>query len=295
VGPTAAGKTQLALDCAARCGATIVSVDSMQVYRGMDIGTAKPSLDERRRVPHLMIDVVDPSVDYTVAQFQRESRAAVDAVDGPVLVVGGSGLHYRALVDPLDFPPTDPGLRSHLDREPHEDLVHELLVADPEAGRVMDLANPRRVVRAVEILRLTGSTPTQRLESESAVAVRDYRSVFDLVAFGVDPGPALADRIALRTGIMRDQGFLDEVAHLAPSLGRLASLAVGYRELLEVLAGAIDVDEGFDRVRRSTLSLAKRQRTFFSRDRRIRWIPVGDRSTSDAVETLVDALTEGVG
>jgi tRNA dimethylallyltransferase len=282
----------MAVEAASRCGATIVSVDSMQVYRGMDIGTAKPSPEERRGVPHLMIDLVEPSVDYTVAQFQRDARAGVASVDGPVLVVGGSGLHFRALVDPLEFPPTDRLVRSRLDKVPLELLVEELLVADPGAGQVLDLANPRRVIRALEILRLTGSTPSQRHRSEAARAVREYRSSFDLVVFGLDPGPVLEQRITHRTGLMRQHGLLDEVSRLAPSLGRLASLAVGYRDLLDVVTGTIGVDEGFDRVRRSTLSLAKRQRTFFGRDRRIRWLP---DSADGAVATLVDAMTEGLG
>lgn len=271
----------------------MVSVDSMQVYRGMDIGTAKPSVDERRRVPHLMIDLVEPSVDYTVACFQRDARAALDSLDGPVFVVGGSGLHFRALVDPLEFPPTDPAVRTQLDREPLESVLTELLTADPEAAQVLDLANPRRVVRAVEILRLTGATPSQRLQSEAAVAVRQYRSVFDLVVYGLDPGRGLEHRITHRTRRMREDGLLEEVSRLAPSLGRLASLAVGYRDLLEVVTGSVGADEGFDRVRRSTLGLAKRQRTFFARDRRIRWLPVDDQA--GAAETLVAALMEGAG
>ncbi|MGF1665454.1 MAG: tRNA (adenosine(37)-N6)-dimethylallyltransferase MiaA [Acidimicrobiia bacterium] len=295
MGPTAAGKTHVALEAAIRCGATVVSVDSMQVYRGMNIGTAKPSVAERDRVPHLMIDLVEPSVDYTVAQFQRDARAGVASVDGPVLVVGGSGLHFRSLVDPLEFPPTDLAVRRQLDRAPLPALLEELLAADAGAGQALDLANPRRVVRAVEILRLTGSTPSERLKSESAEAVRKYRSAFDLVVFGLDPGPDLEQRITHRTGLMRDLGLLDEVSRLAPSLGRLASLAVGYRDLLDVLTGAIDLEEGFARVRRSTLSLAKRQRTYFGRDPRIRWLPAGERTATAAVETLVDALREGAG
>ncbi len=264
----------------------------MQVYRGMDIGTAKPGPDQRARVPHLMIDVVAPSVDYTVARFQGEARAAVDSVEGPVLVVGGSGLHYRALVDPLEFPPTDAGLRERLDCEPVESLVTELLTVDPEAGVALDLANPRRVVRAVEIYRLTGATPSERLRSHSAEAVRRYQSVFDVAAFGLDPGANLEARITLRTQRMREDGLLDEVSRVAPSLGRLASLAVGYRDLLDVVSGSMQVDEGFKRVRRSTMALAKRQRTFFGRDPRIRWFPP-EVGGDEAVETLVAALTKG--
>jgi tRNA dimethylallyltransferase len=196
------------------------------------------------------------------------------------------------LVDPLEFPPTDADLRHQLDRESTEALVAELLSADGDAGRALDMANPRRVVRAVEILRLTGATPSERLRSDAAVAVRDYRSMFDLVTFGLDPGPGLNERIMLRTQLMREEGLLDEVAQLANSLGRLASLAVGYRELLDVVSGRLGVDEGFERVRRSTRALAKRQRTFFARDPRIRWFQP-ETNGGDAVQALVSALTEG--
>jgi tRNA dimethylallyltransferase len=182
-------------------------------------------------------------------------------------------------------------VRAELDREPVESLVSELLDADPGAAGALDVDNPRRVVRAVEILRLTGATPSQRLQSEPAVAVRHYRSIFELVAYGVDPGRGLEERITDRTRRMREEGLLDEVSRLSRSLGRSASLAVGYRDLLEVVNGSVDVDEGFDRVRRSTLALAKRQRTFFARDQRIRWLPGDDRAGS--VGTLVTALMEG--
>ncbi|MFB3050973.1 MAG: tRNA (adenosine(37)-N6)-dimethylallyltransferase, partial [Acidimicrobiia bacterium] len=158
LGPTASGKTEVAIEIAGRIGAEVLSVDSMQVYRGMDIGTAKPSVIERRGIRHHMIDVVDPESEFSVAEFRRQGRAVMNSADSPLIITGGSGLHFRALVDPMSFAPTDPTLRSELEGSQLADLVAELKTADPEVGSHVDLANPRRVIRAVEILRLSGET-----------------------------------------------------------------------------------------------------------------------------------------
>ena len=186
LGPTASGKTELAIDIATRIGAEIISVDSMQVYRGMDIGTAKPTLIERRGVPHHLIDVVDPEDEFTVAEFRRMGRRVMEATSGPLIITGGSGLHFRALVDPMNFAPTDPALRVELESTDPGLLADELLREDPGAGIKVDLANHRRVVRAVEILRLTGETPSSRAESTEAEDVRRYRSEVEFLAVAVD-------------------------------------------------------------------------------------------------------------
>lgn len=285
VGPTAAGKTAIALAVARRTGAAVLSVDSMQVFRGMDIGTAKPSATERAEIPHLMIDVADPVDEFSAAQFQHMARDAIDQSGSPVLVVGGSGLHFRAVVDPLEFPPTDQHLRSELEATPIDLLVHELVTADPRAGDVVDMANPRRVVRSVEILRLTGRTPSERRRDPAAEAVRAYRSLGPLTVVGIDPGDVLAQRVSLRVSAMREEGLLDEVADLLPRLGRQAAQAVGYKELAPVVGGELDEHEGFAAVTASTLALVRRQRTFFRRDPRIRWT-----APEDAVDVLVAAV-----
>ncbi len=296
LGPTAAGKSDLALALAERLGAEILSVDSMQVYRGMDIGTAKPTREERERVPHHMIDLAEPEEEFTVARFQREARAVIDHTTRPLIIAGGSGLHFRAVVDPMRFPPHDAEVRARLERRPAGELVEELLAVDPEAGRYVDLANPRRVVRALEIWELTGDTPSGRARTAEAADLRAYRSELPVRAVGVDPGAELADRVRRRLTEMRRAGFLEEVERLAPRLGRTASQAVGYRQLLDVVEGRVYVDEGFARAEAATLALARRQRTFFRRDPRIRWLPwTGDLDelVSAALATLLGEVRCG--
>jgi len=275
VGPTASGKSQIALELAKRTNADIVSVDSMQVYRGMDIGTAKPSQEDQAAVRHHMIDIVDPSSDFTVAEFQAVSRLVIDPLverDLPVVVAGGSGLHMRAVLDPLDFPPSDPVVREEIDRLIAADAAAALVEADPEAGSVVDLRNPRRVQRALEIWRLTGLTPSQRAETSAAIDVREYRPRVEFVGVGVDPGAALEDRVRTRLGQMLQSGLLEEIETLLPVMGRNAAQAVGYKQLVPVVQGTAKLEDGLEEAVRATIGLAKRQRTFFRRDPRIRWI-----------------------
>jgi tRNA dimethylallyltransferase len=269
----------VALEVAGRAAAEIVSVDSMQVYRGMDIGTAKPSAEQRGRVPHHLIDVAEPEDPFTVAQFQDLGRRALDLIGergAPVLIVGGSGLHFRALVDPLEFPPHDPEVRAVVEALPVEEARRDLVVADPRSGEVLDLANPRRVARALEVWRLTGLTPSARAAASSAVAVRNYRPLLRLVAVGFDPGPLLAARVASRLQAMVSGGLLEEVQRVAPRMGRTAAQAVGYKELLPTLRGEASEVEGIRRAVDATCALAGRQRTFFRRDPRIRWLEWDD-------------------
>ncbi len=246
----------------------------MQVYREMDIGTAKPPRAARDRFGYHLIDLVDPAEELTVAEYQETGLGVLDAAGGqPVILAGGSGLHLRSLVDPLDFPPTDDELRAELEAFPHRDLVAELIEADAAAGENVDLSNPRRVLRAVEVLRLTGDTPSARAARPGAVAVRRYTAARPFVGIGVDPGDALAARVEARFDAMIERGLVGEVAGLAPRLGRTASQAVGYKQLLPVVAGEATLAVGRADAIAATLGLAKRQRTFFRRDPRIHWIP----------------------
>lgn len=289
VGPTASGKSDLAMRLARLRGAEILSVDSVQVYRHMDIGTAKPSVEEQTEIRHHMIDVVPPRVDYTVAEFQRAGRRVMEDVRArrvPLVMVGGSGLYFRALVDPLFFPPTDPDLRAELELVAHEDMVTELLKADPGAGAHVDMANPRRVRRAVEIVRLGGDPPSARASREAADQVRSYRPLAAFVAIGLDPGEGLVDRVERRADRMMKSGLLDEVAALDGRMGRNASRAVGYRQLIPVVRGELEPERGKEDTIRATLALAKRQRTYFGRDPRIRWF----RWDDDAEARCRDAL-----
>lgn len=275
LGPTASGKSDLAMELARRLGGEIVSVDSMQVYRGMDIGTAKPSPADQAEVRHHMIDLVDPDEDYAVAEFQRTGRAAMAAIaarERPVVIVGGSGLYFRSLVDPLRFPPSDPAVRAAVDGMSRGDAVAELLEVDPAAGDHVDLANPRRVSRALEVVRLEGGTPTERAADPQFERVKNYQPEMPFAAIGVDPGDTLRERAERRIDEMLRAGLVEEVAGLADRLGRTASSAVGYRQLLPVVAGTRTVSEGREATVRATMALARKQRTYFGRDPRIRWL-----------------------
>jgi tRNA dimethylallyltransferase len=291
LGPTAAGKTAVAVEAAQRIGAEIISVDSMQVYVGMDIGTAKPNLVERAGVPHHMIDVADPETEFSVAEFRRLGRTILESSDSArMLITGGSGLHFRALVDPMSFAPTDPKLRAELEEMPIEEVLAELRGLDPEADRYVDMANHRRVIRAVEVWRLTGERPSQRASSAEAEDLRRYVPEVEFTAVGVDPGGALDQRVEARLEEMRSGGLVEEVNVLRERLGRTARKAVGYSEVLEALDGMCSIDEAFERAARGTKKLARKQRTWFQRDPRIRWIPWFD-DVADRVDRVVEAMS----
>jgi tRNA dimethylallyltransferase len=268
----------------------------MQVYRGMDIGTAKPTPEDRARVPHHLVDMVDPEEDFTVARFQSAGRsvlAGLDAAGVPALVAGGSGLHFRALVDPLDFPPSDAAVRALFDALDPEQAAAVLVEEDPGAADHVDLGNPRRVTRALEIMELTGATPSQRAVSPAGRAVRSYEAEIPVAAVGLDPGDGLEERVRRRTDAMLAAGLLDEVRRLGSRLGLTARQAVGYKELLPVVAGEATLDEGREAMIRATLALAKRQRTYFRRDPRIRWLAWHDdpdRRAGAAEQALGEAV-----
>lgn len=256
--------------------AEIISIDSMQVYRGMDIGTAKPTREERALVPHHLVDVVEPEDAFTVADSQRIGRQIIEQASGPLFLVGGTGLALRAIVDPLDFPARDPDHRRQLEELSLEELRSRLLEADPDAGRHVDLENPRRVLRAVEVFDVTGLTPSMRSATDAAQAVRDYQPLIPFHGIGLDPGDELASRVSARLDAMFENGLLEEVEALASRLGRTASQAVGYKELLPVVDGRITLAEGREAAETATLAVAANQRTFFKRDPRIRWLEWDD-------------------
>ena len=266
----------------------------MQVYRGMDIGTAKPGRDVRSWVDYRMLDICDPDQDFTVHDFQRAARRHIEELATQyrrVVIAGGSGLHFRAVVDPMTFAPTDRTLRTELDAVPIDALVRELLAADPDAGDVIDMANPRRVVRAVEIARLTGRTPTQRANSEEASLVRSYTPLYPFTAIGVDAYDASTERVARRLSAMVDAGFIEEVERVHPRLGSAASQAVGYREFGRMIAGEISRQTAIADTLRATNGLVKRQRTFFRKDPRIEWL-VWEDDASRRVEDAVNHIGE---
>ncbi len=293
VGPTASAKTEVAMGLAERVGAEIISVDSVQVYRGMDIGTAKPSAPMQARVRHHLIDVVDPDETFTAAECQRRARQVIATSAVPLILCGGSGLHFRAVVDPFTFPPADAAVRAAVNRLSSEIARDRLLAADPQAGLHLDLANPRRVARALEILGLTGDTPSRRAEDPLRIQVREYRPMIPFRAVGLDPGEEMGRRVSARLKAMRTNGFLEEVAALADRMGATAAQAVGYRQLLAVVRGEIDEEEGFRQVEQATLALAKRQRTFFRRDPRIEWL-AWSKDPDQLLEQAKEVLFGGV-
>jgi tRNA dimethylallyltransferase len=264
----------------------------MQVYRGMDIGTAKPSPETRRRIPHHMVDIAEPSDEVNVQRFQDLARKAIadaHARGRRVVIAGGSGLHFRAIVDPMTFAPTDPDVRRRLEEGEPGVLRSRLLEADPDAAEHLDVANPRRVVRALEILELTGETPSARSVGAESRAVGRYEALLPFTAFGIDPGVGITLRIEERFRSMVAHGLLDEVAGLQGRLGVTAAQAVGYKELLPVVRGEAELDDGVAEAIRATRGLVKRQRTFFRRDPRIAWLPWQDddaRRIEDAVESI---------
>jgi tRNA dimethylallyltransferase len=259
----------------------------------MDIGTAKPSRATRDRIPHHLIDVVDPSEVFTVQEFQALGRSVLDGLagDGRAIVCGGSGLHFRSLVDPMTFAPTDDEVRSALEELDSDDQRQRLLLADPSAGEHVDLGNRRRITRALEVLELTGATPTERAGTREAEALRSYEPRIPFVGVGVDPGPVLPDRITERFDRMLDEGLLAEVRGLRTRLGVTASQAVGYKELVSVVDGAEPLQSAREKAISATRALAKRQRTFFRRDPRISWQPWLDDG-DDRIRLTLDVIEE---
>lgn len=296
VGPTAAGKSAVALHVAERLGdVDLVSVDAMQVYRGMDVGTAKPSAAERARVPHHLIDLVDPDHDFTVAEFQRHFEAARTTILGAgrrAILVGGTGLYHRVVVDGLTLPGEWPDVRRRLEAEAgpageHTPELHaRLAVIDPTAAARMEPTNTRRVVRALEVCEGSG-----RPFSSFGPGLDDYPDT-DVVQIGLRwDREVLADRIETRVHQMMDAGFLDEVRSLAArGISRTAGQALGYRELLVHLAGRCSLDEAVAATVRRTRQFAVRQLRWFRRDPRVRWVDVVDDPVADAAPVVEAAL-----
>lgn len=245
----------------------------------MDVGTAKPSVEVREQISHHMIDIADPSNEFSVMEFQKHGRDVLLAARSRgerILIAGGSGLHFRSLVDPMTFEPTDSEIREELEAVPLERLRSTLLGIDAEASNVVDVQNARRVVRAVEIWQITGRTPTERAASAESVQVRSYTPRIDHVSIGVDAVDASAVRVEARFTEMLRNGLLEEVTSLMPRLGRTAAQALGYKQLSGVVRGTAAIGDATREAVRATNALVKRQRTFFRRDPRIEWLPWQD-------------------
>ncbi|MCL3860159.1 tRNA (adenosine(37)-N6)-dimethylallyltransferase MiaA [Actinotalea sp. K2] len=294
VGPTATGKSDLGLQLALRLGGEVLNADAMQLYRGMDIGTAKLPLEERAGVPHHQLDVLDVTEDASAARYQRDARgdlATILARASRAIVVGGSGLYVRALLDRMEFQPVDAEVRARLEERAAAHgvgLLHdELATLDPAAAQAIGRANTRRVVRALEVIELTGRPYTASLpEQEYAVPT---------LQIGLDcDRAALDERIRARVRRMWDQGLVVEVRTLAEhGLGRTASRAVGYAEVLEMLRGQLAEDDARAKVVAGTRRLARKQMGWFGRDPRVHWLDALDPHLLDRALDLVDRSDAG--
>jgi tRNA dimethylallyltransferase len=271
VGPTASGKSELALEVARRLGdVELVSADSMQVYRGMDVGTAKPAPAEQAEIPHHLLDLADPSEDFSVARFQAaaaEVVATIEARGHRALVVGGTGLYVQAVVDGLSLPGEWPELKGELEAESAEALHPRLAEVDPVAASRIEPGNVRRLVRALEVTLGSG-----RPFSSFGPGLGAYPPTRFRLAGVWLPRPVLADRIAARYRDQLAAGFLDEVRGLKDGMSRTARQALGYKELLDHLAGACALDQAVERAVARTREFARRQRAWFRRDPRITWL-----------------------
>jgi tRNA dimethylallyltransferase len=276
VGPTATGKSELGVALAQRLGGEVVNADSMQLYRGMDVGTAKLDPVQRRGVPHHLLDIWPVTRTASVAEYQRLARSVIDSllVAGmtPVLV-GGSGLYVRAVLDRLSFPGTDAAARARLQAELElsgpRALHARLAASDPAAAAAILPTNGRRIVRALEVAAM-GRAPF-------AATMPPYESIYDVVLVGLDLAPErLDERVARRVDVMWERGFVDEVRRLERScdlrLGRTASRALGYQQVLAMLDGALSEEEAREHTVRATRRFVRRQRSWFRRDPRIHWL-----------------------
>ncbi len=306
VGPTATGKSDLALDLAealsrAVAPAEIVNADAYQLYRGMDIGTAKVPANERRGIVHHQLDVLDPLEDASVARYQEAARADLDAIDARgarAVVVGGSGLYVRALLDHMDFPGTDAAVRAALEeraeREGRRALHAELERLDPQAAASIGPHNTRRIVRALEVIAITGQPFTANLPRQEYVR--------PAVQIGLDCDRATLDaRVAGRVERMWDEGLVEEVRGLASpeqggtgaGLGITAARAVGYAEVLPLLRGETTEAVTRDTIAAGTRRLARKQMGWFGRDPRVRWLDAAAPDLLDQALAVVAAADAG--
>lgn len=296
VGPTATGKSDLGVALAKQLRGEIVNADSMQLYRGMDVGTAKLTIDERQGIPHHLLGIWPVTHTASVAEYQTHARAVIEALlEGGVtpILVGGSGLYVRAVLDDLVFPGTDAEVRARLEAEladvGPEQLHARLAAADPETAAAILPTNGRRIVRALEVAAIGGGSFTGTMPA--------YESLYDVVLIGLDrPTPELDERVARRVDVMWQRGFVDEVRHLADEQrlrdGITASRALGYKQVLSMLDGELTEAQAREHTMRATKRFVRRQRSWFRADPRIRWLDAG--SLGSGSDNLVDAAIAAV-
>ena len=295
-GATATGKSDLAVALAEELGGQIINADSMQLYKGMDIGTAKLSMEERKAIPHHLIDVLSVREEASVAQYQNDARNLIDQLleqSIPAIVVGGTGLYIKAILDDLNFPDTDPEVREKIARQAEElgvDVMHERLATlDPAAAAAIPKENVRRVVRALEVIELTGRPYTANLPRVGSTKYPNARQ-FGLVM----ERETLHERIDLRVEKMWDKGLVREVRDLMGEgllEGRTAQAALGYAQIIKFAQGEMTEEEAKEETKRATRQYARRQETWFSRDERITWVkkaPISELVTKIVSSTISD-------
>lgn len=292
VGPTASGKSALGIALAKRLDGEVVNVDSMQLYRGMDIGTAKLTMEEREGVVHHQLDVLDVTETASVARYQQEAIADVEEIMGrgktPILV-GGSMLYVQSLVDDWQFPPTDPAVRQawqdKLDEVGIEKLHAHLAEIDPQAAAIIEDRDPRRTVRALEVIELTGE-PFQASQPP-----KDAPPRWGTTILGLKTTPEwLNPRIELRTRLMFERGFVAEVENLVENHGLIAAStagrAIGYAQVLAAMAGELPWEDVEERTVIGTRRYVRRQRSWFNRDQRVQWIEASGDTVAQAYTIL---------
>ncbi len=294
VGPTAVGKTDLSLELAQCLDAEIINADSMQLYRGMDIGTAKVPVEERRGIPHHMLDVLEVTKSANVSDYQRDARQVVDQIHAGgkrVVVVGGSGLFIQGLLEDMQFPASDPDVRVRLEQEAEQigtaAMFDRLQALDPSAAANVSPNNLRRVLRALEVIELTGIAPSTTLAQ--------LDEILPSVRIGLRRDRAELDqRIEARVEIMWQQGLVDEVRALEQvglRNGVTASKALGYAQVLDFLAGEITEAEAKERTVSSTRRYVRRQDSWFNRDARINWLPADELSLFAQVLATIESAS----
>jgi tRNA dimethylallyltransferase len=290
-GATATGKSDLAVALAQQIDAEILNADSMQLYKGMDIGTAKITMQERKGIPHHLLDLLEVTEDANVAWYQELARNTITEIHNRgknAIIVGGTGLYIKAILDELNFPDTDPVVRAELELEfatkGIAPLFERLEKLDPAAALAIDKANSRRVIRALEVIKITGKPFTANLPREESSRY-PYAQQFGLVL----DRDALSEKISTRVDRMWEQGFVDEAEKLIAAgitKGVTAQRALGYAQVIAQIEGKVSEEEAKEETKRATRQYARRQETWFSRDERITWIsPV-----QNALERILESI-----
>ena len=277
VGATASGKTSYAIELAKKINGEIISADSRLVYKGMDIGTAKPTIDEMQEIPHYMIDVVEPEYNYSVGLYVKEAQKHITDIisRGKVpIVVGGTGLYFRVLLENYDLPDVKPDyeLRKELSSYSYEELLEMLTKLDEKAANSVEKNDKKKLIRYIEIIKLAGKP----LDLVCGVKEKEFNVEWVGLNF---PREILYDRINKRVDLMIEQGLIDETKKLLQKHGRISNITdtIGYREVLSYLDGELSLDEAKDKLKQNTRNYAKRQLTWFRKNEQINWNCYPDR------------------